>query len=108
VTVKVRLTDGAEADLEAIHDWISVNRSPAAADALLTDLVDCAQTLATFPLRGAVPKELAALGITMFRQILLPPYRIIYQVVDDTAFIVVIADGRRDMQPLLERRLLGG
>ena len=48
------------------------------------------------------------LGIRDFRQILLPPYRLIYRVMDGTVFILLIADGRRDVQALLERRLLSG
>jgi toxin ParE1/3/4 len=36
------------------------------------------------------------------------PYRLIYRLVNDTVFNMVKADGRRDMQALLERRLLGG
>lgn len=58
-----------------------------------------------FHCEGA-PKELDALGIREFRKILMPPYRLIYRVVGATVFIIVIADGRRDMQTLLEHRLL--
>jgi hypothetical protein len=36
------------------------------------------------------------------------PYRLIYRVVGQQVVIYLIADGRRDMQPLLARRLLGG
>jgi len=36
------------------------------------------------------------------------PYRIIYRVMDKTVYVLLIVDGRRDMQPLLERRLLDG
>jgi toxin ParE1/3/4 len=55
-----------------------------------------------------VPQELQALGISDFRQLLLAPYRLIYRVAGDTVYVFVIADGRRDMQALLERRLLQG
>lgn len=36
------------------------------------------------------------------------PYRAIYRVQDKKVIIYLIADGRRDMQSLLSRRLLGG
>lgn len=107
VAFDVRLTHGAERDLEALHDWIVVNRSRADADAWLDAPLERAAGLADFPLRGSVPKEMAALGIVEFRQVLLPPYRIFFRVAAETVFIMVIADGRRDMQALLERRLLG-
>ena len=104
----VELTQGAEDDLEAIHAWLAENRSPEDADALLDRLVEAIGTLERFPLRGSVPQELEALGIAEFRQLLLAPYRLIYRVAGDTAYVVVIADGRREMQSLLERRLLQG
>jgi toxin ParE1/3/4 len=34
------------------------------------------------------------------------PYRIIYRVMAENVYFLVIADGRRDMQALLQRRLL--
>ena len=104
----VELTQKTEDDLEAIHAWLAENRSPEDADALLDRLVEAIGTLERFPLRGSVPQELEALGIAEFRQLLLAPYRLIYRVAGDTAYVVVIADGRREMQSLLERRLLQG
>ncbi|MFZ4745909.1 MAG: type II toxin-antitoxin system RelE/ParE family toxin [Sphingomonas sp.] len=103
----VRLTRGAEIDLEALHGYVKDNRSAEQADALLDQLLAAIETLETFPLRGSVPNELDALGIREFRQILVEPYRLIYRVSGKTVFVMVIADGRRDMQALLERRLLG-
>ena len=103
---EVELTEGAEGDLKAIHAWLVEHRSAEDADALLDAFLDQVGTLERFPLRGGVPKELDALGIREFRQILMAPYRLIYRVIGDTVFILVIADGRRDMQTLLEQRLL--
>lgn len=104
---EVELTQGAEDDLDAIYDYIAENRSVDDAEALLEAFLDKVHTLERFPVRGAVPKELDALGIREFRQILLSPYRLICRMVAPKVFIMVVADGRRDMQALLERRLLG-
>lgn len=104
---EVELAAGAEANLEAIYDYIADVRSIDDAEALLDALLAKIDMLERFPLRGAVPKELDALGIREFRQILLPPYRLIYHIVRQKVVVSVIADGRRDMQALLERRLLG-
>jgi toxin ParE1/3/4 len=41
-----------------------------------------------------------------FHEIFFKPYRIIYRVMEDKAYVLLIADGRRDMQRLLQRRLL--
>ena len=39
---------------------------------------------------------------------MLKPYRVIYRVVGSQVVIYLIVDGRRDMQSVLARRLLGG
>jgi hypothetical protein len=36
----------------------------------------------------------------------LKPYRIIYRIIGEYVYVMLIADGRRDMQALLQRRLL--
>ena len=57
------------------------------------------------PERGSVPRELGNLGIDRYRQIFFKPYRIIYQVREKRVVVSLIADGRRDMLVLLQRRL---
>lgn len=52
-------------------------------------------------------KELLALGIREYRQTHFKPYRLIYRVSGKQVIIYLIADGRRDMQTLLMRRMLG-
>lgn len=104
---EVELTQGAEDDLEAIHGYLAEHRSTDAAEALLDAFLEKIYTLERYPERGSFPKEFEALGVREFRQILLDPYRLIYRVIGSKVFILVIADGRRDMQALLERRLLG-
>ena len=104
---EVRLTQGAEEDLESLYDYLAGHRGPDAAQALLDSLVAKAAALERFPERGGVPEELDRLGIRTFRQLVLPPYRIVYRVISQQAVVLLIADGRREMQALLERRLLG-
>ncbi|WP_334185861.1 type II toxin-antitoxin system RelE/ParE family toxin [Novosphingobium sp.] len=103
----VELTQGAEDDLEEIHGYIAKVRGAEDADALIDLFLATLETLETFPERGGVPKELEGLGLREFRQVLLRQYRLIYRVFGDRALILLIADGRRDMRELLERRLLG-
>ncbi len=102
----VELTQGAEDDLEEIHAHLAENRSADDAEALLDEFIVVIESLEQFPLRGAVPKELDALGMREFRQLLLRQYRLIYRVIAARVYILIIADGRREMQALLERRLL--
>lgn len=104
---EVLLTEGAEQDLESIYDYITEFDCKANADYVLDRLLEVVESLSTFPERGAFPKELAALGIRDYRQTAFKPYRVIYRVIGQKVYIYAIADGRRDMQSLLARRLLG-
>jgi len=104
---EVLLTRGAEQDLESIYDCIAGFDSLANAGHVLDELVEVVQGLVQFPVRGSYPKELVALGIKEYRQTAFKPYRVIYRVMGNRVVIYLIVDGRRDMQSVLARRLLG-
>lgn len=106
-TYGVLLTQGAEQDLKSIYDYIAEFDCKANADHVLDRLPEAVESLAAFPGRGAYPKELANLGLREYRQTTFRPYRVIYRVIGAKVHIYVICDGRRDMQSLLTRRLLG-
>lgn len=104
---EVLLTQGAEQDLESIHDHIAEFDSVANANHVLEGLIEVVDGLAQFPERGNYPTELVALGIKEYRQTAFKPYRVIYRVLFSRFVIYLIVDGRRDMQSVLARRLLG-
>lgn len=104
----VLLTDDAARDLEAICGYISEHDSSSKARAVLGKIETVFKSLSESPNRGVYPKEFLSLGIREYRQVYLKPYRLIYRVVGEEVFVLLIADGRRDMQSLLERRLLSG
>ncbi|MQY63133.1 MAG: type II toxin-antitoxin system RelE/ParE family toxin, partial [Calditrichaeota bacterium] len=62
--------------------------------------------LEEFPDRGHVPRELAAIDVYDYLEVHYKPFRIVYQVVGKDVFVHCVLDGRRDMQELLQRRLL--
>jgi toxin ParE1/3/4 len=103
----VLLTEGAERDLEELYDYIAAHDTPANAARVLDRIENTLQSLYTFPERGSHPKELLALGIREYRQTFFKPYRLIYRIVGQRVYVYLIVDGRRDMQALLARRLLG-
>jgi toxin ParE1/3/4 len=103
MAVRVVLTHDAERDLEDIYRHIAQSDSPASADRVLDRLLAVMERLAAFPQRGSVPGELQHLGIRDYRQMFSGPYRAI----GGRAVIYLVADGRRDLQSLLARRLLG-
>ena len=102
----VLLTDDAAQDLEALFEYIHSNDALAKAHHVLDQIEMALSSLSENPQRGVYPKELQSLGLREYREIFFKPYRIIYRVIDQRVYVLVIADGRRDMQALLQRRLL--
>ena len=102
----VLLTDDAARDLDELYDYIALHDTPKKADYVLEQIEKALSRLSEFPERGAYPKELLAIGIREYREIFFKPYRIIYRVMDKNVYVLLIADGRRDMQTLLQRRML--
>lgn len=98
---------GAEADLEAIVTFIAGRDSTERAPAVAAQMEQTIGRLASFPERGAHPRELLEHGICDYREVHWKPYRILYRMAGETVVVVLIADGRRDMRGLLARRLLG-
>jgi toxin ParE1/3/4 len=104
---EVLLTADAASDLEELCEYVAAHDAPVKAEYVLERIAKVLETLATFPERGSHPKELLALGIREYRQAFFKPYRLVYRVIGERAYVYLIADCRRDMQALLQRRLLG-
>ena len=105
---EVMLTADAARDLEDIYGYIERNDGAAKADHVLDSIESAIESLATTPERGPFPPELLRLGIREYRQVFFKPYRVIYRVAGKMIYVYLIVDGRRDMQALLARRMLGG
>jgi len=102
----VLLTNDAARDLNELYNYISVHDSPLKADYVLEQIEKTFSALSKFPERGVYPKELLKIGIREYRETFFKPYRIIYRVMDKNVYVLLIVDCRRDMQSLLQRRLL--
>ena len=106
------LTKDAEQDLQELYDYIAEIDAPAKADHVLDRIGQLLASLANMPERGAWTKELLALGIREYRETDFKPYRVIYRVMKADkrrmVYVYLIVDGRRDMQALLQRRMLRG
>ena len=103
---RVLLTEDALYDLEELDYYITTHDGPGKADHVLSHIEPAILKLGNFPARGNHPPELSSLGIREYREAFFKTYRIIYRVMDKKVFVYLIADGRRDMQALLARRLL--
>jgi toxin ParE1/3/4 len=108
MSVEVVLSEPVLADLLSINDYYLFNVS----DKVALEIVDSLETgingLADFPELGSFPKELLALSIKHYRQLIITPYRIIYEPLVDKVIVHAVLDGRRDMETLLMGRLLLG
>lgn len=102
----VYLTEVAETDVIEICDYVSLHDSPRKADDLLGNIKETCLGLSEIPSRGHIPPELERISVFDFREIHFKPYRIIYQVLGTEIYIYCVLDGRRDLQELLQRRLL--
>ena len=102
----VVLTTDAARDVREIDAYITWRDSVEAACSVVEGLKKAFAGLKENPQRGNHPKELLALGIREFREVHFKPYRVIYRVIDQTVFVMCVADGRRNMQRLLLKRLV--
>lgn len=103
---KVFLVREAETDLSDIYNFIAGAESSSIALSLIDNLGETCQSLAKFPDRGQIPKELERLGVYQYRQIHYKSYRIIYETVGNDVYILGILDARRNLSDILERRII--
>lgn len=102
----VQLTEDATQDLAEIYDYLRRHHSPGKADDALEQIESRFLGLSEYSRSGGYPRELLELGVREYREVLSYPYRIICRVLHESVYVLLIADGRRDMQTLLQRRLL--
>jgi toxin ParE1/3/4 len=106
MSYQVFLTRDAAGDLEEIDEYLAASDSDSKADYVLDKIEAALQRLSESPERGNRPRELLALGVGDYRQVFFKPYRIIYTIRRKNVYVMLIADGRRDMESLLQSRLL--
>ncbi len=106
MSVSVVLSEPALSDLLSINDYYWSHVSDKVAAEIIDHLEQAINGLSDFPEQGSFPKELLALGIKQYRQLIVTPYRIVYESLADKVIVHAVFDGRRDIQSLLMRRLL--
>ena len=100
------ITRSAGNDLEELYLYVELNDSIDRADMLLASIERVINDLKLLPERGHYPPELLRIAVRAFREVRFKPYRIIYTLQDQLVVVHCILDGRRDMQSLLQERLL--
>ena len=101
----VQWTAAAARDLELAVEYISEN-SPEQALLVLQKIRARASTLAAMPERGRIVPELKLHGISMYRELIIPPWRLIYRMTDRTVYVYAVIDCRRNLEDILLARLI--
>ena len=97
-------TETAWSDLEDVADYIAKDSSHYAA-AVVREARDAARSLARLAERGRIVPEFHNPNI---RELLVRNYRLIYQVADQSVYIVGFVHGARNLGALWEREVRPG
>jgi len=95
----------ARRDFEAVVSYLA-ERSPQAALSTLDRLEARARSLVTLAERGRVVPELGRLHIQEYRELVVPPYRLIYRVRGPKVLVLAVVDARRSLEDILLDRLI--
>ncbi len=106
MTYHVVIIHDAEEDLFDIYRYILEHDSDRVANYVLSKLEEICISLDQLPERGHIPPELRRISVSNYLELHFKPYRVIYEIEGKIVFVHCILDGRRDIQDLLERRLL--
>jgi len=104
---RVEWAEVARRDLLSIVDYLVEKRSEAAASTL-DKLERKAAALTRLPGRGHTPPELARLQVRQYRELIVPPFRLIYRLTSHRVLVLAILDSRRNLEDILLTRLLEG
>ncbi len=103
---KVVWTNVAENDLKEIIDFISID-SPQNALKILKSIKQKASNLYTLPERGRIVPELQGQGIFQYRELIIPPWRLMYRIAERKVYVLSVIDSRRNVEDILLARLVG-
>ncbi len=104
-TYKVFWAEIAEEDLKSIIEYIYADNPSAARDNLKkikTKTLD----LCSFPQRGRVVPELKEHGILQYRELIVPPWRVIYRISESLVYVLSVIDSRRNVEDILLESLV--
>ncbi len=102
---KVLWAKAAEEDLKSIIEYICVD-SPSAARDSLKKIKAKSSNLCSFPQRGRVVPELKDHGILQYRELIIPPWRVIYRISEEQVYVLLVIDSRRNVEDVLLERLV--
>ena len=91
---RVSFALAAVTDLEQIRDWYASQQVPEVGERFLREIVEHVEHLADFPESGRVVPEF---GLAQLREIVHPPFRIVYRLDDERVRVVRVWRSERLM-----------
>lgn len=102
---KIEWAEVAENDLKVIIEYIAED-SPTNALKILKKIKQKVSSLYTLPERGRIVPELQDQGISIYRELIIPPWRIIYRISEMKVYVLSVLDARRNVEDILLKRLI--
>lgn len=104
-TYQVFWTQTAQQDLKKIIEYISYGSRIQARKAYLS-IRQKAHNLREMPLQGRCVPELKYYNIMTYRELIVPPWRIIYKIEQSKVWVLAVIDGRRNVEDILLDRFI--
>lgn len=102
---KVIWAQTAAEDLENIILFIAEN-SPDTALNILKKIKGKVSTLSSSPQSGRVVPELQDHGILIYRELIIPPWRVMFRISESKVDVLSVLDSRQNVEDILLKRLL--
>ncbi len=103
---KVVWAQTAENDLLKILEYI-FQSSPINALKILKKVKQQVAGLYFSPERCRIVPELYEHGITQYREMIIPPWRIMYRIQDASVYVLSVLDSRQNIEDILLKRYVG-
>jgi len=98
-------SETAEKDLLSIIEYIA-RENPLQASKIFREIKKRAESLSAYPDRGRIVPELQDQGITLYRELVIGPWRIMYRVSDNIVYVLSVLDSRQNVEDILLTRLI--
>lgn len=102
---RVQWTASAKQDLFEIIQYIAEDDADTALR-LLDKIEQKANNLYQYPERGRAVSEFHTIGISIYREIIIRPWRLLYRIADKKVYVMALLDSRRELDKVLLERLI--
>lgn len=92
-------------DIANIIEYIAED-SPANARTTAAKIKKAVSELYHSPLRGRCVPELQHQGILLYRELVIPPWRVMYRVAEQKVLLLALIDSRQNVEDILLKKLV--